>query len=285
MIPDSFRRFPPRRAEGFTFVELLVVLLIVAILTAMAAMITRAITAGQKRSLTATRLATVDTALGQFVMLQKRLPCPADGTLASAAAAAGAETARDVANGCTAQQNGVVPWRVLGLSEVDATDGWDRRLTYRASPLLSADNGMDMSKCDPAGTQGGAIPRACNAACVSTDLTTCTPPLHFLGSKGFTIQTLGGTQVMVPPATGAAYVVISHGETGGGGYLTTGTLSTSTVTDGAEEQRNYASAAVQAYYVDDSIADASGAGHFDDIVSRPSVLSVINKAALGPRSH
>jgi prepilin-type N-terminal cleavage/methylation domain-containing protein len=283
MSSDRFRRIFARRAEGFTFVELLVVLMIVAILAAMAAMITRAITAGQKRSVTATRLAIVDTALAQFVVLQKRLPCPADGALAGTAAASGTETARDVNNGCTAQQNGVVPWRALGLSEVDASDGWDRRLTYRVSPLLSADNGMDMSKCDPAGTQVGAIPRACSAC--ATDLTVCTPPLHFLGTKGFTIQTISGTQVMAPPATGAAYVVISHGESGGGAYLTTGTLSTSTVTDGTEEQKNYASAVVQAYYVDDSISEVSGATHFDDIVSRPSVLSIINKAALGPRSH
>jgi prepilin-type N-terminal cleavage/methylation domain-containing protein len=281
----SSRRTIAPRAEGFTFVELLVVLMIVAILTAMAAMITRAITAGQKRSVTATRLATVDVALGQFVMLQKRLPCPADGTLASTAANAGAETARDVTNGCTAQQNGVAPWRALGLSEGDISDGWDRRLTYRVSPLLSADNGMDMSKCDPAGTQAGAIPRACNAGCVSTDVTTCTPPLHFLGTKGFTIKNVAGTDVMIAPATGAAYVLISHGESGGGGFLTTGVLATSTVTDGTEEQKNYANAVVQAYYVDDSTSDVSGTTHFDDIVSRPSVLSVINKAALGPRSH
>ena len=87
------------------------------------------------------------------------------------------------------------------------------------------------------------------------------------------------------PPTGAAYVMISAGETGGGAYLTTGVVATRTITDGNEERKNYANAAVQPYYVDDSISDVAGATHFDDIVSRPSVLTVINKAALGPRSH
>jgi hypothetical protein len=37
--------------------------------------------------------------------------------------------------------------------------------------------------------------------------------------------------------------------------------------------------------VDDTIATGAGTGHFDDLVSRPSVYTVITKAALGPRSH
>jgi hypothetical protein len=82
--------------------------------------------------------------------------------------------------------------------------------------------------------------------------------------------------------TGAAYVVISAGETGGGAYLNTGILSTSTATDGTEEKKNYANLAVQPYYVDDTTSEAP---HFDDVVSRPSILSVASKAGVAPRSH
>jgi hypothetical protein len=91
--------------------------------------------------------------------------------------------------------------------------------------------------------------------------------------------------VLPAAPTGAAYVLTSHGESGGGAYLNSGVISTSTVTDGTEERKNYASAVLQPYYVDDSISDAGGVLHFDDIISRPSVLSVINKAGLGPRPH
>jgi prepilin-type N-terminal cleavage/methylation domain-containing protein len=296
----AFRQLSARRSEGFTFVELLVVLLIVGILAAMAAMITRAITAGQKRSLTATRLAAVDSALVQFVILQKRLPCPADGrkTAVSDPSTVGSEE-RDVAGVCTSVQHGVAPWKTLGLAEPDATDGWDRRLTYRVQAALAADNGMDMSMCDPASQNppnNPATPVAvCNTACTSAALlntTSCTPPRSFLVNKGLEVRTTDGvTKIMDPAAalpaapTGAAYVLSSHGESGGGAYLNSGVISTSTVTDGTEEQKNYASAVLQPYYVDDSISDAGGVLHFDDIVSRPSVLSVINKAGLGPRPH
>lgn len=282
----EFAPHSPRRAAGFTLVEVLVVLVISAILLAMAALVVRAVSAGQKRSLTATRMAAVDAALVQFVILQKRLPCPANGTLPGTDANAGTETARDAVTGCTAQANGVVPWRALGLAENDILDGWDRRLTYRVWARLAADNGMDMSWCDPAGTKpAGTPPEACDTACTATALASCTPPLNFLAGKGFTIRNVAGTTVMSAPTTGAAYVVVSHGSTGGGAYLPTGTLATSTTTDGTEEARNYATVGAAGPFVDDSLAEGAGVTHFDDLVSRPTVLSVVNKAGLGPRAH
>src|SRR6476619_3847998 len=127
-----------RNARGFTIIEIVVVLIILAL-------VTRGVAAGQKRSITTTRLAGVDAAITQFVAVQKRMPCPADGTKASTDAAAGVEIAPDVAAGCNAQTNGVVPWRSLGLQEQDATDGWERRMTYRTDPLLGKANAMNMS--------------------------------------------------------------------------------------------------------------------------------------------
>jgi prepilin-type N-terminal cleavage/methylation domain-containing protein len=289
-----------RKPHGFTLIEIVVVLAIVSLLLAMATFATRAITIQQRLSTTVTRLATVDAALIAFVMVQKRLPCPADGTLDSANANAGFEGARTDAAGCqTNQQNGVVPWRSLGLTENDATDGWLRRLTYRVDATLAGASAMDMSGCDPAGTgntAGGTL-RPCQVAtCTASNLVTsstnCTSPLNFLNGcglpKGLTVQNLAGTKIMDPTAvtpTGAAYVMISHGETGGGAYLNSGSLATSTTNDGTEEQKNYASLALGAYYVDDSISDIPGATHFDDMLSHPTILTVINKAALGPRSH
>ncbi len=280
-----------RRDRGFTLVEIVVVILIFSIVLAMATVIVRAVTASQKRSITASRMAAIDAALAQFVAVQKRLPCPADGTRPGSDASAGTETARD-ATGCTAQQNGVVPWRALGLAEQDAVDGWNNRFMYRVPGTLGADGGMDMSKCDPAGPETGTPTSACNPACASTALASCTAPKDFLMAKGWEIHTISTApvvKVMDPngnPPTGAAYVVISHGESAGGAYNTNGAIQSGTTVDGDEEKKNYANAPVAGYYVDDSIFDNPGAAtHFDDIVSRPSVMTVVSKAGLGPRSH
>ena len=299
--------FPPKKnraARGFTLIEVVVVLLIVGVVIAMAAAITRGISAGQKRSLTNARMAAVDAALLQFVQQTKRLPCPGDGTLLSTHADAGLEVRHAASGVCTANGNppvnllnGVLPWRTLGLSEADALDGWDRRLTYRLQPELAANNAMDMSWCDPAGTGIALVAGACNTACTSSSaagLAQCTLPYVFLSGKGLAVRRADGVTVAMStaaaagtPHTGAAYLVISHGESGGGAYLPSGQLQPSTVTDGTEEVRNYANAAYAAgtYYIDDSLNDVSGTAHFDDIISRPALLSLINKAGLGPRQH
>jgi type II secretory pathway pseudopilin PulG len=271
-------------------VEIVVVLFIVAIVIAMVAAVTRGLAAAQKRSLTATRIAGVEAAILQFVSQQKRLPCPADGRLESSDNNAGVELRN--AAGCTNLQHGVVPWRAIALSETEATDGWDRRFTFRVQPALGADNAMDMSRCDPAGTSG--LPGAACAACSSANVSACTMPGNFLTGKGLEVRNLSGIVLMNPaaapplPHTGAAYVLISHGESGGGGYLSSGQLGGSSVGDGTEELKNYASQAYVAgvtYYVDDSLVSTGGAGHFDDIVARPSVLAVATRAGLGPRSQ
>lgn len=282
-----------RKSRGFTLIEIVVVLLIFGVILAMAAVVTRGISAAQKRSLSATRLATVDAALIQFVQQQKRLPCPADGTKPSTDNNAGLEGARN-ANGCTGNQaDGVVPWRALALTEAETTDGWERRLTYRIWAGLAADSGMDMSWCDPAGT-GVAVGAnlTCNTACANATPANCTPPSAFLLNKGLKVKNLAGTTLMDPaatPHTGAAYVLISPGESGGGGYLNSGVLSTSNTTDGTEEAKNYANlafiSAAATYYVDDTLNDTAGVSHFDDLVSRPSLMGVVSKAGLAPRSH
>jgi hypothetical protein len=153
---------------------------------------------------------------------------------------------------------------------------------------------MDMSACDPAGTGGLGPGGLCLPlpGCSNANLVGCTAPTTFLNNKGLLVQTVAGVVTMNPagvPPTGAAYVVISPGESGGGGYLNSGQQFAGITADGTEEQKNYANLALRApalYYVDDSISDKPGAAtHFDDVVSRPSVLSVITKAGLGPRSH
>jgi prepilin-type N-terminal cleavage/methylation domain-containing protein len=280
------------RQSGFTLIEVVVVMLIFSVVVAMAAVITRGVTAAQKRTLTATRMAAIDAALIQFVQQQRRLPCPADGTLLSTNINAGKENGGGAAACVNNQQDGIVPYRSLGLAEADGTDGWDRRLTYRVFPALALNGAMDMSLCDPAGQEPVAsFTGVCTITCSSATLPNCTLPSTFLNLKGLTVRNLAGVAVMDPttaPSTGAGYVLISHGESGGGAYLNSGSLQVSTVGDGTEELKNYASlpyTPAVTYYVDNATNDTADVNHFDDVVSRPSVMTVISRAALGPRSH
>jgi len=306
-------RHPPATSRaGFTLIEIVVVLFIMGVIISMAAVLTRGVTAAQQRSITSTRLAAIDAALVQFVQQQRRLPCPALGTRASTATTTplpGDEYNRTT-GGCQPvagafETSGVVPYRMLGLTENDITDGWGRRITYRIDPALAAEAALDMTGCDAAGQEAprfstnpgpaATVARACNTACTSTALTSCTEPGVFIIGKGLTVKNVAGLILMNPNPgagivnTGAAYVLISHGESGGGGYLNTGTLSTSNSTDGTEEMKNYASgswvSAALTYYVDDSTSDIAGTTHFDDVVLRPSVMNVISRAGLGPRTH
>jgi prepilin-type N-terminal cleavage/methylation domain-containing protein len=302
MNPSDRRK--PHALEGFTLIEIVVVLFIMGIIIAMAAVLTRGVTAAQQRSTTQAKLATIDAALVQFVQQQRRLPCPADGTRPSTATTnplPGTEVNRSSA-GCQAaagsyEVDGVVPWRMLGLSENDITDGWGRRITYRIDPTLAADAAIDMTSCDAAGQEAprygvATTARACNAACTSLTLTTCTEPGVFLIGKGLTVKNVAGITLMDPtatPNTGAAYVLISAGPTGGGAYLSSGSLGVTNLTDGTQEQKNYASLAyvslAATYYVDDTTNDTADTTHFDDLVMRPSLMNVISRAGLGPRTH
>lgn len=312
--PKPERR--PTTSAGFTLVEIAVVIVVLSLLLAMIAGIATAMVGQQRREVTRQKLAGVETALALFVSQNKRLPCPADGRMAAADVDAGLERP-GVAGACqvvtgtaNSQTHGVVPWRTLGLAESDVTDGWGNRLTYRAAPELTLANAMDLTACDPAGADagvlvviGGVNQYYCNTACSTTTFpAACTPPSAFARNKGLKVRNLLATVTLVmdptanPSPTGAAYVVISHGENGVGSYSSAGVLQAGTVGSGTLEAANNAADVTFNHgssmglananaFVDDFAVYAEGTGHFDDFVLRPSILTLATKAQLGPRAH
>lgn len=295
----------PSRAAGFTLIEIAVVIVVLSLLLAMIAGIGTAMVGQQRREATRQKLAGVETAIALFVSQNKRLPCPADGRIAGTTVGAGLEVRNAGTGTCqiggvaNTQTHGVVPWQTLGLAEPDVTDGWGNRLTYRVAPELVADNSMNLNACDPGGTGGLGAGNLCDATCSSTTFPgNCTPPSLYTQNKGLKVRNLTAATPLVmdpalTPSTGAAYVVISHGENRQGAYDSLGLLQASTVASGTLEAANnavnvgfvFSTSSATSAFVDDFPVYAEGAGHFDDWLLRPSILTVATKAQLGPRAH
>lgn len=285
-----------KNTRGFTIIEIAIVLFIMAVLTAMVASVARAVSSLQRASLTSTRLEHAVQAITGFVQTHGRLPCPADGALPETAASAGTERRDDAGTGdCQDNQaRGVVPWRALGISESDATDGSGARLTYRAAMGLTRDAAMMFRRCDAAGSApaltapipgspgtnnvGPPPNQACAAACQHADPATCTGLATILAGRGLEVRDGNGA----PQTTGAAYVLVSHGENHAGGYAGgSGALMASLGDSGPGEAQNAAPAPLAPFYVDSAL-DATPATYFDDLMRRPGILAVVSAAGLGP---
>ena len=299
--------------RGFSLLEIAIVLAILGFVLTIGLKSTGAYLSAERRQTTVARLAGIDAAMVNFVALQKRLPCPADGGLQPGDADLGLE--RRAANGtCLVvagvpiMNRGVVPWVTLGITETEALDGWSNRITYRTWSALATgftlDNALNMSRCATNGTENGTVPTptaVCTPNCTIADLATCTQPSNFLLNRGVAVQDGAGNYILEPLAapyanplvrapTGAAYVLISHGENGGGAYSSSGTPQAGSPANSANEILNQNNAAYRSYnavppafYVDATQNDSTGTNHFDDILSRPTLMSVITRAQLGPR--
>lgn len=307
MIPGQFAGAGrgDARAGGFTLIEIAVVIIVLALLFAIIAGIATAMVGQQRREATRQRLAGAETAIALFVSQNLRLPCPADGRLDGAGGDANLGLERPVGGGTCAvagantQTHGVVPWRTLGLSEQDITDGWGNRMTYRVSPDFVKPSSMNMTYCDPGGTEETTEPdptppagyclQSCTPAAFVANTLNCRKPSAVTAGRGLKVQNLAGTATMDPtasPSTGAAYVVISHGENRQGAYGNQGILQAASGTaSGTEEASNAADLPLAPYYVDDFPSYVAGSGYFDDFVLRPSILAVATRAQLGPRAH
>ena len=317
MLKYSFRY-----KHGFTLLEMAIVIVIIGLALGVIMQASTGMRDAEKRLLVQKKLAVLDTAIAQYVAINKRLPCPANGTIASSALNAGVESPSPATGTCNpaSQIYGVVPWVTLGLTEEDATDPWMARMTYRVDPALTqiTPRLMDMSNCDPSSSGGGlGAGNACKTPVPPcSGNSNCSSPSDFLLNKGLDVwDGLNGApgyaarQNNRSNGTGAAYIIISHGPTGSGAYnkngaggplfaTQPGSLSIAnpsppppSLTGGTNELPNYNGQAVvvastQAnVYRDSPLNDIVTLAHFDDYLSHPTIMTVLNKANLGPRAH
>jgi prepilin-type N-terminal cleavage/methylation domain-containing protein len=171
------------KTNGFTLVEIAIVLVILGLLITGLIMPLAAQYDLKNYNETRTRVATIKEAIVGFAIVNGRLPCPADGTIASGVAGAGLEV-------CTVTSvAGVVPWATLGLPE---TDAWNRRLTYHVTQSFTDGN-----------------PDACDTS--TTSFALCS------------IGDITVTDSAVNIATNIPVLIVSHGKNGFGAFLSNGT--------------------------------------------------------------
>lgn len=291
--------------KGFTLIELAVVLTIIGIMAYLVLPMSSVLINNKARDLSQAKLKNVEAAFLNYAIVNRRLPCPANGTIAVGNAAAGVEGARDANGDCTDNQgSGVVPYVALGLTAGDAQDAWNVLLTYRVAFGLTRNNALDMNLCDPAGTGPSTTPviadpnlGLCTSPCTNASLSACTSPINFLVNKGFNVQDGAGNVIMNRANySGAAYVVISHGENLFGAYLPSGNLNmnaSKNIAGTVLEPPNTngpaktVTSAITPVFIDATYSDlvTSPTTYFDDLIIHPSLIALIQKAQLGPRSH
>ncbi len=173
-----------RTAQGFTLVELAIVLVIVALLTSGLLMGITAQRTSAENTDAQRQLETIREALLGFAMANGRLPCPAD-----PASTGGKEQCDLDPNNIPTRTFGVVPWATLGLPE---TDPWGNRFTYFASSKFTALAGFTLS--------------------------TGVPPNSIAGLANIKDNYASGSNI----ASDIPAVIVSHGSRSAGAYQPTG---------------------------------------------------------------
>ena len=293
----------------------------------------------QQRERSINQLTVVQDALIDYVARNKRLPCPANGTLAANHQNAGAEVA--AASGkCTLpndnRANGVVPWKTLGLAPDLAIDRWGRKISYRVFdrdsagntvPAVSAVDGANLNLQECVGrsfdkkdalkpkrpvtepmataakdTPAGYIHGKLKSTKSAGDGLTEVPALNKLGASdvcrrferqlsrvladtGLALNSVeSGTSNEVPlydpsVGTGAAFVLISHGENGRGGLLPSGLRSAAAVSNSELVNTQNLDRVISRPF-----AGSNGNIAYDDIVLAMTTLDLAVAAGLGPKA-
>ncbi len=231
-----------------------------------------------QRGATDARMKKITDALVAYVVLNARLPCPAQGALDTGDAAPDAAT-----TACT-EADGVVPWKSLALRREDAVDGWGRKISYRVFDGVTGftqAGGANMTNCNSSlgfpldlTLDPGAL---CKAGAPPPNM-----PLQFFAIRGnmLVVEDTGTTR------NGNAFVLVSHGDTGRGAFPSDGATGRTVQPNNAGREFTNIQATGTYWILPRSApgTPASDAGHFDDVVAYLGASELVSRAKLAARS-
>lgn len=251
-----------RRQHGISLAMVIVVLALLA--TALLAAMSATRTSDKARDLGVAKqvLQRAADAVDQFAGANLRLPCPANPAL-GAAADKGLEEFDSATKKCTAAgAQGTLPWGTLGLPRDDSLDPWGRKISYRVyqgggsgKGSLVVAGSVDMTLCGD-----DAVGNTTSSGYCTYTGGTHTQTSKFLNGTALTVKEFGSN------VDNVAYLVMSHGPTGYGGYTTSGTqfATPSSATEKNNLKDDPTTYTIQAFSGVD--VEATDPQHFDDLL-------------------
>lgn len=252
--PDQRRQGNER---GFAMLAAVIVLIGVGALTLLGALRGKVEDATQLQIRTKENMEVLADAVVAFAAIHNRLPCPA--------LPGGSGVSDPTGPSDCNSDDGILPWRTLGLSEEQALDQWGRYLFYRADDTLTNPTANITTDFERPSLNGLVVCRA--------DQDTCAADNQVVG---------GGATGNDRP--GGAFVIISAGPAGAGAALPGGNA----VADPTNTRELANAAGTSPFYdlpfnirqSDGEFLPPDDAAYFDDIVYAMSVQRLMERAGL-----
>jgi hypothetical protein len=269
------------RQRGAVGALVLVVFVLVMLGLAASYLLSRVDNTTADRKQTLARLAKAAEALDAFAGTARRLPCPADPALDTGEELLPAPNSVNCSFP-TATVGGTMPWKTIGLRRDDAYDAWGRKLSYRVfagGTGLTQIGGASMVDCDTHDAPTAPTGVGLGGLCVpNADIyLKSSSPASFIAGKGLSLNDSGTAY------TDVAFVVVSHGATGFGGYSGSGARVLPLPVSVAESNHNNASGPFTIRAFSDSETGPSGAQHFDDLLAYRRISDLARRSGLAAR--
>lgn len=280
-----------RRQRGFMILTIALVILMIGATVLLSDAGIQLAKLGSRQTATQDSMSKVSDALVNFAAINHRLPCPANP--GASAANPGFPNDNSDLNAAIATcdfPGGVIPWRALGLKQDEVVDEWGRLLSYRVfngTFGLTQSEGASAINCDTDNELTTETPPGATGLCDSDTHTLTSSFLSHANYTGTPTTGLKGLNVddFGQSKTGIAFVLISHGPSGSGGYAPGGVQTAIPAIDAGDYPNTRPPPSTYKKLAASSNDVAAGtSGHFDDVVSYLSIADLLRKSKLEGRN-